>query len=155
MLPTGTNDPGATWQPHAPPRPGHWSRLVASTGTFESLLPVDATNRDQRPFLYTRPFLLPPLTPPIPPPASSSARNSPSTPAGCPSSAHLRPPRAPLRPPRALRRLTVSHISSSLPLRLRRDRLFRSLRSPRNARRRVATVTVWSRVRHQLAPRAP
>ena len=58
MVPVGPTNrdqwPAATCPPHAPPRPGHWSRFVASTGTVESLVPVDATNRDQWAFLYTR-----------------------------------------------------------------------------------------------------
>src|SRR3954470_16033204 len=90
VLPTGINDPGATWQHHAPPRPGQRSRLVTPTGTFESLVPVGATNRDRWPLLYTRPFLLPPETPPNPPPLLLPARNSSSTPAGCPILAAVR-----------------------------------------------------------------
>src|SRR4051812_43527949 len=86
VLPTGINDPGATWQPHAPPRPGLWSRLVVSTGTVESLVPVGATNRDQWPFLYTRPFLLPPLTPPY---LLTISRGIVLTPAGCPNSGRV------------------------------------------------------------------
>ena len=131
VLPTWIDDPGATWQPHAPPRPGQRSRLVAPTGT-------------DGPSYIRASLLLPPQLHQIHRHLLRPARNSPSTSAGCPILAavrlagasplswawsstaprrrsprrgRLRRPRAPA-PPRALRRsyfTSTTRVSRRLP----------------------------------------
>ena len=112
-----------------------WSRLLARTGTKESLVPVLASNRDQRPLLLncSRSFFFPIHANRL---RTGGATQSETTPAGCPTPAlpHAAPrrrrrrPRRPRRPRHALDAPSTPAPSTPAPPRPRRLR--RAARTP-------------------------